>query len=133
MFTETGENEKFSDVRTPRVPKNPHEKSDVSEPKRRFKAIAAIKQFARVFSIMKANKRHNPTDTIEERIIPINTDPVKEVNAKVKNPQKEMSPSIKSARVPVYSLNNAPVAARRSGHEKPKKLIMLFSSYCNHK
>ena len=131
MFTPSGEKVKPEEVSTPLVPKHSHEKSEVSELKRRLSAMAAIKQFARVFSIIKAKKKQVTVEIIAERIIPAKEEPVAVVNANVRKPQKVIRPSIKMARQPVYSLNKAPTAARRSGHEKPKKLIMLFSSYCN--
>ena len=69
------------EVSTPRVPNQSHEKSEVSEPNKRFKAMAAIKVLARVFSIINANKMHSPVQQIVQRVMPAATEPVNTVKA----------------------------------------------------
>lgn len=129
ILTVAGANLKDSDTRTPRVLKNIQDKKDVKLEKSRFMAVAARKGFSFNFSVIKEKIRTRITQDKIERKAEIKIFWVKLKNAKVKKAERLMTPSMKTASIPAYSENKAPVDARRSGtaEKTNPKITFIFS------
>lgn len=112
-----GEKVKRGEYKTPLVLNIIDERHDENPEKNKFKAVAAIKEFAFVFSITNENAKVIELAEIIVRINPKILDDVKLVKRYIKKAEKEINPSIKTARIPAYSLKREPMEANIKGHE----------------